>query len=180
MPSPAPSPSDDPGLTWFNDLTPDDAVRELSTCCAARAWARDVALGRPYPDRAALRHRVDTAAAGLTDDDVTEALRAHPRIGESAHGTDREATWSRDEQSGTTGASDRIRAELAEGNRRYERRFGHVFLICATGLTATQLLTALRTRLEHDAATEREVVVRELGAIARLRVDTLLNHREAA
>ena len=162
-------PDSDSGLARFNALDAAGAREELRACCAAGRWADAVATGRPYADRSALRARADAALADLTWDDLTEALAAHPRIGERAEG------WSRQEQSGAAAAPDAVRDELAEGNRAYEKRFGHVFLICASGLTATQMLTALRARLRHDPATEREVVRRELGAIAWLRLERLLD-----
>ena len=159
----------DSGLARFNALDATAARAELRACCAASRWAEAVADGRPYAGRDALYARADTALTELTWDDVTEALAAHPRIGERTRG------WSRAEQSGAAAAPDPVRAELAEGNAEYEKRFGHVFLICASGLSAAQMLAALRTRLRHDPATEREVVRRELGAIARLRIGRLLD-----
>lgn len=161
--------SSDPGLARFNALDAAGAREVLRACCAAERWAATVAAGRPYADRGALRERADAALAELTWDDLSEGLEAHPRIGERAEG------WSREEQSGAAAAPQRVREELAAGNEEYERRFGHVFLICASGLTATQMLTALRTRLRHDPATEREVVRGELGAIAWLRLERLLD-----
>lgn len=156
----------DPGLEWFNAAGGREVLR---ACCAAERWVSAVDAGRPYADRDGLRARADAALAELTWDDICEALGAHPRIGERAGG------WSRAEQSGTAGAPEHVRAELADGNRAYEERFGHVFLICASGLTATQMLTALRARLPHDPATEREVVRAELGKIAWLRLERLLD-----
>lgn len=156
----------DPGLDRFNAA---GTREELRACCAAERWTGAVAAGRPYADRSALRARADAALAELTWDDIAEALAAHPRIGERSEG------WSRDEQSGTDGVPDHVRADLAAGNRAYEDRFGHVFLICASGLTATQMLTALRARLHHDPAAEREVVRTELGKIAWLRLERLLD-----
>lgn len=159
----------DSGLDRFNSLDAAGAREELRACCAAGRWACAMAAGRPYADRSALRTRTDAALAKLTWGDVAEALAAHPRIGERADG------WSRAEQSGAAAAADTVRAELAEGNREYETRFGHVFLICAAGLTAAQMLAALRARMRNDPAAEREVVGRELAAITRLRLERLLD-----
>lgn len=159
----------DAGLARFNALDAAEARAALRACCAAERWAGGVAKGRPYADRAALRSRAEVEMAGLAWDDIAEALAAHPRIGE------RTAGWSRQEQAGAASAGDDVRAELAAGNHAYEDRFGHVFLICASGLTATQMLAALRARLRHDPATEREVVRTELGKIAALRLDRMLD-----
>jgi 2-oxo-4-hydroxy-4-carboxy-5-ureidoimidazoline decarboxylase len=158
-------------LAAFNALPPDEAERRLLACCAAPAWARAVAAGRPYPDVVALRAAGDAAVRELTWADVAGALAAHPRIGERAAGAGREAAWSRREQAGVTDAA---RAALAEANREYEDRFGHVFLIFATGKSDAEMLAAARARLAHDEATERTVVHEELRKITLLRLERLL------
>ncbi|NRQ35865.1 2-oxo-4-hydroxy-4-carboxy-5-ureidoimidazoline decarboxylase [Nonomuraea sp. NN258] len=159
------------GLAAFNVREPADAEQELLACCASRAFARTVASLRPYRDLAQLTAAADAAVRGLAWDDVLEALAAHPRIGERASGAGRESAWSRQEQSGV---ADDLRAALAEGNRAYEERFGHVYLICATGLTGGQMLDRLRARLVDDEETERRTVRDELAKITRLRMAKLL------
>src|SRR5690606_19417888 len=99
-----------------------------------------------------------------------DALSAHPRIGERLAQAGREADWSRAEQAGMGDADDALRAEIAAANQAYEQRFGHVFLICATGRSAEQMLAAARQRLNNDLDTERRVVRDELRAITRLRL----------
>ncbi|MFI6477934.1 2-oxo-4-hydroxy-4-carboxy-5-ureidoimidazoline decarboxylase [Nonomuraea sp. NPDC050663] len=145
--------------------------QDLLTCCASRAFARHVAALRPYRDLAQLTTVADAAVRGLEWPDVLEALAAHPRIGQRAAGADREAAWSRQEQSGVT---DGTRAELAEGNKAYEERFGHVYLICATGLSGEEMLARLRERLLNDAEAEQAVVREELAKITRLRLAKML------
>jgi 2-oxo-4-hydroxy-4-carboxy-5-ureidoimidazoline decarboxylase len=160
-----------PSLSEFNALPPAEAERELLACCAAPTWARAVAGGRPYQDRLALRAAGDAAAQGLTWADVALALSAHPRIGQRPAGDGREAAWSRREQSGADPAT---AAALAEANREYEERFGHVFLIFATGKTGAEMLAAARARLANDEATERLVVQEELRRIVLLRLERLV------
>ncbi|MEV6981389.1 2-oxo-4-hydroxy-4-carboxy-5-ureidoimidazoline decarboxylase [Sphaerisporangium sp. NPDC051017] len=162
------------GLAGFNALTPPEAERELLACCASRAFARAVAAGRPYDDEAALTAAAVGAVRALAWPDVREALEAHPRVGERAGGPEREASWSRQEQAGTAGADRKVLAALAAGNARYEERFGHVYLVCATGLTAAEMLDRLEGRLGNDETAERAVVREELAAITRLRVAKLL------
>ncbi|MGH3239174.1 MAG: 2-oxo-4-hydroxy-4-carboxy-5-ureidoimidazoline decarboxylase [Spirillospora sp.] len=144
---------------------------ELSECCASRRWLGAV-TGRRYRDLDDLR----AAGAGVLDElewsDVEEALAAHPRIG------DRVGGWSKTEQSGMDGAAPDVRAALIQGNRAYEDRFGHVFLICATGRTATDMLGDLRDRLGNDADAERAVVRRELAKIVDLRLSKLVGEEE--
>ncbi|MDP3893302.1 2-oxo-4-hydroxy-4-carboxy-5-ureidoimidazoline decarboxylase, partial [Nocardioides sp.] len=110
---------------------------------------------------------------GFSAADIDRALAAHPRIGERAAGSGTEAAWSRGEQAAVSRDSETDR-QLAEGNRAYEERFGRVFLICASGLSAEEILAALRTRLGHDEATEQAVVADELRKIALLRLGKVM------
>lgn len=158
--------SDDTGLARLNHAEPGPAERELLACCAARRWADEILARRPYRDLAELREVSSTVLARLSWGDVEQAMAAHPRIGERAAGDAREAEWSRAEQSGVTGSAD----DLVAGNLAYEERFGHVFLICATGLSSATILSRLRERLGNDRDTEREVVRAELGRIVDLRL----------
>jgi 2-oxo-4-hydroxy-4-carboxy-5-ureidoimidazoline decarboxylase len=148
----------------------DEAAGLLRPSCASRQWVAELVAGRPYRSLDRLLAASDAAAATLDWADVEEALAAHPRIGERAAGASREAAWSRGEQAGAAGAAADTAAGLAAGNAEYEARFGHVFLICAAGRSGAEMLAELRTRLGHNAADEQQVVRRELGAIARLRL----------
>jgi 2-oxo-4-hydroxy-4-carboxy-5-ureidoimidazoline decarboxylase len=162
-------------LTVFNDLPAPQVLAELLTCCAAPRWAWLVAEGRPFGDVAALRACSDDAIAALDWEHLLPALDAHPRIGARLASGGREAAWSRAEQAGAAGADARTAAALAQANVDYERRFGHVFLICATGLSAERMLTEARVRLDNDPVTEQRCVRRELAAITRLRLDRLVS-----
>lgn len=169
----------DTGLAAFAALPADVAERRLEACCAAPGWARSVIEGRPYPDREALRAAADVALAAQDWAGVEAALAAHPRIGERRSRGGREDAWSAREQRGAADADATTRAELAAANTAYQRRFGHVFLICASGLSAGQMLAALRSRLGNEPEPERGVVRAELGKIIRIRLDTLLAELEA-
>lgn len=162
-------------LTVFNDLPTARVLPELLTCCAAPQWARQVAEGRPFADPAALRARSDDTIAALTWEQLLPALDAHPRIGARLSGGGREADWSRTEQAGTAGMDASTAAALVQANVEYERRFGHVFLICATGLSAARMLAEARARLGNDPPTEQQCVRRQLAAITRLRLDRLVS-----
>ncbi|HWD80554.1 MAG TPA: 2-oxo-4-hydroxy-4-carboxy-5-ureidoimidazoline decarboxylase [Kribbella sp.] len=160
-------------LEEFNS-TPSDRLRPaLAACCDVPRWVDAVLGKRPYGDVAALTAVADQVLRELDDNEVDRALRAHPRIGDRPQGASTEASWSRSEQSGV-GDDAGVRQELAEGNRQYEDRFGRVFLICATGLSAAQMLSSLRTRLTHDDATEAAVVHEELRKIALLRLSKVV------
>ncbi|MBW8484355.1 2-oxo-4-hydroxy-4-carboxy-5-ureidoimidazoline decarboxylase [Actinomadura parmotrematis] len=164
----------------LNALDEQDAAAALLACCASRRWAAEVAAARPYPDLAALKAASARAMLGLTWEDVGEALAAHPRIGERAGGASREAAWSRREQAGASDAGLETQQALADGNRAYEERFGHVYLICATGLSAAEMLAALHRRLDNGVAAERVVVREELAKIVDLRLAGLAAELDGA
>ncbi len=157
-------------LSSFSAAPAQDAERDVLACCASRAFAKAIADGRPYRDPAALLAAADLAFDILTWDDIVESINGHPRIG------DRTASrgMSAAEQSGAAAASDQVRRGLAEGNLAYERRFGHIFLICASGASGQEMLTKLRARLGNDQDAERTVVRAELLKITRLRMTKLL------
>jgi 2-oxo-4-hydroxy-4-carboxy-5-ureidoimidazoline decarboxylase len=160
-------------LDHFNTAPADQLRPALLACCDVPRWADAVLADRPYADGAAVVHAADQAARGFTSDEVERALAAHPRIGERARGASTEASWSRQEQSGVA-TSPEAQQELVDGNRAYEERFGRVFLICATGLSAGEVLESLRERLANDPETEAAVVADELRRIALLRLERVL------
>lgn len=143
------------------------AITELLACCASPTWAAAVADGGPYPDTDALLLAADAALAALDWSEVDKALAAHPRIGEHGAATGREKEWSRQEQSA---AADGDAAALAQANAEYERVFGRVFLVDATGRSAAEILADLRARLGNDEDTERAVVREQLRGIVRRRL----------
>jgi 2-oxo-4-hydroxy-4-carboxy-5-ureidoimidazoline decarboxylase len=143
---------------------------ELAQCCASRRWIETVIAARPYDTFVSLIAESDRALASLDWSDVTEALAAHPRIGERAAGNDRESAWSREEQSGAADLDAQVQRAILAGNHAYQERFGYVFLICATGLSAAEMLAALESRLGNDQEAEEKVVRRDLAAIVRLRL----------
>lgn len=153
-----------PGLADLNSLPAQDFEELLLGCCAAPGWARRVAQGRPYASMADLLGVAGAAWAAREPGDLDAAMAGHPRIGER-----RLSGWSAQEQAGV-GTDAATIAALAEGNAAYEERFGHVFLICATGLRTSDMLIALHERMSNDPATEQEAVRQELGKIAALRL----------
>jgi 2-oxo-4-hydroxy-4-carboxy-5-ureidoimidazoline decarboxylase len=165
------SPQASATLGAFNAAPAQDAERTVLAWCGSRTFAKAVADGRPYPDPAALLAAVDAAFKVLSWDDIVEAMNEHPRIGDRAV----RGGMSAAEQSGAGAASDEVRQGLADGNLAYEQRFGHIFLICATGLSGQEMLTRLRARLENDQDAERAEVRAELLKITRLRMTKLLN-----
>ncbi|MGH8824866.1 MAG: 2-oxo-4-hydroxy-4-carboxy-5-ureidoimidazoline decarboxylase [Jiangellaceae bacterium] len=157
------------GLDGFNALPDDRAEEALLACCASPAWVRAVGGHRPYRDAGRLFAAADAALARMSDNDLDDALAGHPRIGDRPDGE-----WSRREQAGVHDADAATRHRLAEANRAYEDRFGHVYLVCATGKSAEELLAILAGRVGNDPPSERATVRAELGKINRIRLQKLL------
>jgi 2-oxo-4-hydroxy-4-carboxy-5-ureidoimidazoline decarboxylase len=154
-------------LAQFNAIPVAEAHLLLGSCLDIERWVLEVAAGRPYPRWESLRDRASTSADAITWDEVAGALARHPRIGERASGDPGDVALSASEQSGVVSSD---AAALAAGNAAYEERFGFIYLICATGLSGTQMLAALRERLTHDDQADRLVVMDELRKIAALRL----------
>ena len=152
----------------FDGLPATRAAQLLYPCCSSRRWVGEMISGRPHGSIRRLIGASDDIVADLRWSDIAEALAAHPRIGDRVGGADRESAWSRQEQSGV--ADSTVADQLVRGNLAYETRFGHVFLICASGRSAAEMLAALQERLTNPTAVEREVVRDELRAIVRLRL----------
>jgi 2-oxo-4-hydroxy-4-carboxy-5-ureidoimidazoline decarboxylase len=162
-------------LDDFNDEPADRAVQTLRACNAAPRFAAELVAGRPYPDADTLVGRAEEVARALPWDEVSVALAAHPRIGDRVDGSSTEAAASRREQSSMTDADAGTRAALVDGNRAYEERFGHVFLIRAAGRSPEEMLAELRRRLDNDDETERAEATEQLAQISALRVRGLVS-----
>lgn len=164
-------------LDELNRLPEADAKAELLRCCGSSAWAAAMASGRPYPDRGALLAAADRNWSALGKTDRLEAFDRHPRIGErqlrERFGST--AQWASSEQAGVKTAGEDVLGALAKGNRDYEARFGHVFLVCATGKSAPEMLEILKSRLSNEPEAEFAVACGEQAKITRLRLEKLLS-----
>lgn len=157
------------GLDGFHHLTDRQRMHLLFGVCTSTIWARRVLAGTPFRDTEALLDRADRVLAELPDAEIDAALDGHPRIG--AHVDN--ASSAR-EQAAVTTAGDDIKAQLAAKNLDYDTKFGYVYLVCASGRSADELLAILVDRLNNDPATERRVMRNELTKINRLRLERLL------
>ena len=157
------------------DVVPDEEA--LRACCAADAWVHRLQAARPVGSTKELLDLSDDTVLSLDEAALDQALASHARIGERRLGSTTEDRWSRTEQAGALGAGDDVATRLAEGNRRYEEKFGHVFLIRAAGRSGEEMLDALERRLDNDPAAERDVLRRELAEIVRLRLLAVLTPR---
>jgi 2-oxo-4-hydroxy-4-carboxy-5-ureidoimidazoline decarboxylase len=155
----------------LNAMPQAQARDALIHCGGSRRWAEAMLARRPFGDDAALHAAADQLWATLEPGDILEAVGHHPRIGaELAKLRDRYAAT---EQSGVAGASEDTLIALRDGNLEYERRFGHIFIVCATGKSAAEMLAILRQRLEDDPADELEITAGELAKIMHIRLEKL-------
>jgi len=165
-------------LTRWNSLPFDEAADEILACCGSKSWARGMAASRPIHDEVALLAACDEVCKHLQEADWLEAFRSHPRIGEFGGPSStlpRSAEWSSAEQQAVAAAGEQIKAALMEGNRAYEERFNRVFIVCATGRPALEILEILRRRLRNDDPTELQEAAEQQRQIANLRLKKWLS-----
>ncbi len=157
-------------IARLNQLMGSDAERELLDCCGSVAWAKKMAASRPFSNVSRMKETAKLHWASLGKDDWLEAFRAHPRIGEK-----RVKGWAAQEQSKAASASKQTLDRLAEVNRDYEAKFGHIYIVCATGKSAEEMLTIAERRLaEEDPARELAAAAAEQLKITELRLEKLV------
>lgn len=157
------------GIDALNAMPVDDLRTSLLGVCASTRWANAVVQSRPYDGVAGLYARSDEAVQALDDAALGEALGGHPRIGDRP-----DTAASRREQASMADAGVAIADRIRTGNVAYEKTFGHVYLVCASGKSPDELLGILEARLHNDPVTERGVILGELAAINRLRLARLV------
>jgi 2-oxo-4-hydroxy-4-carboxy-5-ureidoimidazoline decarboxylase len=160
-------------LARWNGLPHEEAAREILPCCGSRTWAASMASKRPIQDGALLIATSDGIWRGLGELDWFEAFRSHPRIGESHAERDAPAqssAWSAQEQQKAATADGAVKMALKWGNREYQQKFGRIFIVCATGKSASEILEILRRRLHNDEATELQQAVEEQRQIMHIRL----------
>jgi 2-oxo-4-hydroxy-4-carboxy-5-ureidoimidazoline decarboxylase len=153
----------------LNDLGAREAHEALMRCCGSRRWGEAMLALRPFASTAALHSAAERSWAALGRDDLLEAFAHHPRIGASAA-----AGWAGEEQAGVRTADSETRAALAAANAAYAARFGFIFIVCATGKSAGEMLALLRARLDNDPETELRLAAAEQARITHLRLDRLV------
>jgi len=162
-----------PVLERWNRLCFADAEKEILPCCGSTAWARELANRRPLENQNFLLAASDEIWRGLRPSDWLEAFSKHPRIGDRGAppaASGQSAAWSAEEQQTVGAAVESIREALAEANREYERRFGRIFIVCASGKSAPEMLDILGRRLHNDEATELREAAEEQRKITNLRL----------
>jgi OHCU decarboxylase len=178
-------------LDHLNALDDERAAAALLQCCGSTRWARAMAAARPFTDAEALAESADRIWSSLVPSDWREAFAAHPRIGAggaggaagsnasrgpalSEQGVARAEGWSAQEQADVRSAAADVQQRLADANREYEARFGYIFIVCATGKSASEMLAMLESRLQHAPEEELVIAAEEQRKITRLRLTKLL------
>jgi 2-oxo-4-hydroxy-4-carboxy-5-ureidoimidazoline decarboxylase len=170
-------------LKRWNLLPPEAAANEILPCCGSRSWADGVTGRRPMADEVTLLAVSDKVWSSLAEADWREAFSGHPRIGETRIGettmgetkapqevSQQSAAWSGQEQRKVAEGGESAKVALAESNREYERRFGQIFIVCATGKGPEEILTILQRRLGNDPANELREAAEQQRQITQLRL----------
>lgn len=164
-------------LNELNQLDPQAAATCFRQCCVSEAWVQGMLQARPFSNEAALFAEASQIWAGLDKSDYLQAFEGHPKIGDvsslRAKYADTKALAA-GEQSSVDSANEAILNALAEGNRQYEARFGYIFIVCATGKSAEEMLALLTKRLANDPETEIHLAAEEQRKITRIRLEKLL------
>jgi 2-oxo-4-hydroxy-4-carboxy-5-ureidoimidazoline decarboxylase len=164
-------------LKRLDALASVEALAAFRRCCGSRRWAEAMERGRPYASEPALLAAAERAFDALGSEDWLEAFSHHPRIGDRGALAARfaaTAAWSASEQGAVAGAKEDVLDALLRGNREYESRFGHIFIVCATGRSAPEMLELLRARLANEPAAELAIAAGEQRKITAIRLAKLL------
>jgi 2-oxo-4-hydroxy-4-carboxy-5-ureidoimidazoline decarboxylase len=171
-------------LARWNRLSSEEAAKEILPCCGSKAWAQRLVSRRPLANEAALLAASDEIWFGLAAEDWMEAFHSHPRIGEKTgakigekytaqspgQSAPVQSAWSEQEQRNVAAAGEEVKTALAEANRKYEHQFGHIFIVCATGKSGSEILEILRRRLQNDRNAELREAAEQQRQITHIRL----------
>ena len=169
-----------PALQDLNSLDAEDAKVEFLKCCGSNRWARQMAAERPYSGVDQLIESADGIWWSLDPADWLEAFHSHPRIGEKKAArevAEESRAWSNQEQAGFEHSAEETVQSLAELNRAYEEKFGYIFIVCATGKSADEMLAILRARIENAPEEELRNAAAEQAKITELRLRRIVNRK---
>jgi len=161
----------------LNSLASDEAIKTLSDCCASESWVEGVVDTRPFSSLDDLKNKADEVWFSLSKEDWLQAFSGHPKIGDVDSLKKKYASTkelAQGEQSGVDSASTVVIEELAACNKEYEDRFGYIFIVCATGKSADEMLAILKTRLPNEAEEELQIAAKEQSKITKIRLEKLL------
>jgi len=164
-------------LDQLNRLSEADATAAFTQCCSAQRWVERMVIDRPFESLAEMLEISDRIWEECDVDDYLEAFQGHPRIGDVDSLAKKYANtkgWAGGEQKGVEGAEREVLERLAQGNADYEEKFGHIFIVCATGKSAAEMLALLEARMNNDPEHEISVAAEEQNKITRIRLKKLL------
>lgn len=165
-------------LEQLNRADAASASAELARCCGSTRWVNEMLASRPFATRAALFSAAEQLWHKLGREDWLEAFGHHPKIGDIDSLRAKFAAtkqWAQGEQKGVEQASQQVLEALAQGNKDYEERFGYIFIVCATGKSADEMLALLTERLSNMQEDEIKVAMLEQAKITRIRLEKLLS-----
>lgn len=163
-------------LDELNRVPADEAFELFRQCCGSRIWAEEMADARPFVDLDAMRSMADGIWWELKERDWLEAFASHPKIGEKKAATatgDKAVEWSSEEQGSLAEGS--VAARLADLNREYEKKFGFIYIVFATGKSQEEMLELLEQRIENDREKELPIAATEQMKITDLRLEKLVS-----
>lgn len=165
-------------LENFNKPSTGEVSEELFKCCGSSSWVKYLSKKIPFESVEQLKNKSDKIWFSLDEKDWLEAFTHHPKIGdikslEKKFVSTKE--WASNEQSGVNTATQNVLTELKELNDEYERKFGYIFIVCATGKSAEEMLSILKQRLTNDLPEEIKIAAKEQNKITHLRIDKLFS-----
>jgi 2-oxo-4-hydroxy-4-carboxy-5-ureidoimidazoline decarboxylase len=165
-------------LQELNNLPKPALTEALSKCCGSTAWVKNMVAIFPVADAETLMDQANTQWNKLSEADWREAFTHHPKIGGDVAALREKfastSTWAEGEQASVKQASQETLEALAAGNTEYEQKFGYIFIVCATGKSAEEMLALLQARLSNKPEDEILIAAGEQNKITRLRLEKLL------
>ena len=165
-------------LKELNNLGDTNLHVALINCCGSGKWVSKMLVGFPFANNIDLYFWATKCWDACSKPDYLEAFTHHPKIGDIDSLKKKfasTATWASGEQAGVNVASETVLEELAEGNTLYEEKFGFIFIVCATGKTAAEMLYLLKQRLPNKPDEELKIAAAEQHKITLLRLEKLLS-----
>lgn len=165
------------GIERLNAVPPDEIKQQFLNCCGSQNWARQMTQKRPFASLEQLLKTADDAWWSLDQADWLEAFSSHPKIGERKAATHVGAAaqhWSEQEQSSVASAAADTREELADLNKAYERKFGYIYIVCASGKSSEEMLAILKGRIDNAPSEELRIAAAQQAQITKLRLQKLV------
>lgn len=165
-------------IDQFNALSITDQHQALETCCGAQHWIKQMVAKAPFSTKDQLFYFADYLWENANEESWLEAFTHHPKIGDIdslAKKFSNTKEWAKSEQGGVETASQKVLHDLAKGNQEYEDKFGFIFIVCATGKSASEMLELLNLRLANSKQVEILIAMREQQKITKIRLDKLID-----